>query len=90
MGVIIDCQGQIWIPDEGDDEMDPYQHAKNAECMACGQQLKDETLILVDIRGLLGIWDSPDCMANMHAITFLRKVEETVVAAIDERAEEDG
>jgi|tagenome__1003787_1003787.scaffolds.fasta_scaffold20362455_1 hypothetical protein len=72
------------------DEMDPYQHAINAECMACGQSLKDETILLVDVRGLLGIWDSPDCMTNMHALTFIRGVEEAIVDSIDKRAEEDG
>jgi hypothetical protein len=74
------------VPDDVSDELDPYQHAINACCMACGQQLMDGTIILVDDRGVLGVWDRGECMADMHALTFLRRVEETVVDGIEKRS----
>ena len=81
--MITDLEGMIYLPNEGDDEMEPYQHAIRGKCMACGSVLGEQTILLADGRGLLGIWDTPECMANIHAVSFLRRVEESLVDAID-------
>jgi hypothetical protein len=84
---ILKAVGSIWCP-EGQDEMDAYQHAIRGRCMACGKTLEENTVALIGGRGVLGLWHSLECMADMHAISFLREVEEMVVARIEER--EDG
>jgi hypothetical protein len=81
---------QLWVPEGASDEMDPFQHAHNAECMACGTPLGEDTIIMVDGRGILGIWHQPECMSNMHALSFLRRVEDSVVEAIDAAGGVDG
>ncbi len=81
--------GQIYVPD-GEDEQDAYQHASRGKCMACGQPLAEDTIVLISGIGVVGLWDSPECCANMHALSFLREVEEAVVEAIEQRESEDG
>lgn len=80
--------GQIYVP-KGEDEQEAYQHAIRGKCMACGRDLEGDTIVLIDARGVLGVWDSAECCSNMHALSFLREVEEAVVTRIEERENED-
>jgi hypothetical protein len=60
--------------------------------------LGESTIVLIDARGIVGIWCSGTCMRDMHAMTFLRQVEESLLEDIDSRinprideaTEEDG
>lgn len=53
--------------------------------MTCHLPLGPHTLLIVDGRGILGIWCSGLCLRDMHAMTFLRQVEESLLEGIDER-----
>ena len=41
--------------------------------------------MIVDGLGIRGIWCCGECLADIHAISFIRRVEEDVIASIDSR-----
>lgn len=53
--------------------------------MTDGVPLGQHTVMIVDRRGILGIWCSGQCLKDMHAMGILRDFEEDVIDRIDGR-----
>jgi hypothetical protein len=75
----------IYVPDGESDELDSYERAARARCMTCGDKLEEATIIIIDSRGIMGIWCSGQCLQDIHAISFLRQVEDHVLEGIESR-----
>jgi hypothetical protein len=60
----------IFAPD-GTDEHDAYEHMRRGRCMLCGEKLGEDTVIIVDAQGILGLWCSGTCLVDTHAISWL-------------------
>lgn len=78
---------KIYVHD-GEDEHDAYQHAVRGRCMTCGNELEEETLLMVSGDGILGLWCSGRCISDMHAITFLTVTMDNIIEAVNERSEQ--
>ena len=86
--ILSDNDYQIHLPEEGDWETEqPYEHLRRGRCMACGGKLEEQTVLLMDGSGVLGMWDMPQCLADIHAISFLREVEGAIVSRVEARGD---
>jgi hypothetical protein len=57
----------------GDDELDHYEHLRRGGCMLCGEPLGEDTIILVDAQGILGMFCGAECIQDMHIIPYLNE-----------------
>lgn len=60
----------IFAPD-GTDEHDAYEHMRRGRCMLCGDPLGEDSVLVVDAQGILGLWCSGGCLIDTHAISWL-------------------
>lgn len=67
---------------DGMDEHDGYEHMRRGGCMLCGEDLGEDTLILIDEDGILGIWCGGDCLRDMHTISFLENLLSDMTARL--------
>lgn len=68
--VVASLNWTIFAPD-GTDEHDAYEHMRRGNCMLCGEKLGEDTVIIVDAQGILGLWCSGTCLVDTHAISWL-------------------
>lgn len=84
---------QQWLIacEDGYDEHDAYEHMRRGGCMLCGEPLGEDTLILLDEQGILGMWCSTQCLGDMHIIPWLEETLSAKIARIspDEMGEEE-
>jgi hypothetical protein len=80
----------IHVPMEEEWEAEqPYEHLRRGRCMTCGAVLGEDTVMMLNGQGVLGLWHLPECLADIHAISFLQQVEAGIVERIEERGVED-
>ena len=75
--------------EDGYDEHDAYEHMRRGGCMLCGEPLGEDTLILVDEQGILGLWCSTTCLSDMHIIPWLEEMLTAKIARIDPNNKEE-
>lgn len=63
----------IFAPD-GTDEHDAYEHMRRGRCMLCGEKLGEDTVVIVDAQGILGLWCTGVCLVDTHAISWLEQM----------------
>lgn len=87
--VLLLLEGHVHLPDEDEWEAEqPYENLRRGKCMTCGNVLGAGTVMMVNSEGILGLWDRPECLADIHAISFLREVEGAIVQRIEDRGED--
>jgi hypothetical protein len=77
--VLQDFGWEMAIP-EGMEEHGAYQNAAGGHCMTCTRELGENTVTLVDERGVIGLWCNGQCLADMQAISFLTEVMDAIVS----------
>lgn len=78
----------VYCPD-GQDELDAYENLKRGLCMTCGRPLGENTVVLVNEAGILGLWCEGICLQDLQSLGLIREMEEYVVDRIDRRADRD-
>jgi hypothetical protein len=70
LSVLADAEFSVFCP-KGREEEDAYQHVVRGRCMLCGNDLREETVILVTSSGIVGVWCDGECMTDMNVIGWL-------------------
>jgi hypothetical protein len=78
---------EIFCPD-GQDELDHYEHLRRGGCMLCGEQLGEDTIVMVDAQGILALFCGAECAQDMHVIPYLNELIEGKLARLMPSEEE--
>lgn len=70
--ILNDHEWKIFCAPEHD-EIDQYEHMRRGGCMLCGEKLGEDTIIIVDAQGVLGLFCSADCVQDVHIIPYLNE-----------------
>ena len=74
---------------EGADEQDAYEHMRRGRCLLCGELLGEDTVVIVDAQGILGLFCESKCLIDTHAISFLEELLTEMVSKYDPNEVED-
>lgn len=54
--------------------------------MLCGHKLGETTILMLDHRGILGIWCGGRCLQDIHAVSILQEIQDDITEAVDARS----
>lgn len=76
----------VHVPEEEPDEVKAiYERGRNGQCMTCEGELAEQTLVCVNVLGVVQVYCSHKCNQDMNVLGYLRQQYDDIQEAVQFR-----